>query len=128
MVVVPDQEGLYRTCVLPIATYGYRCWFWEGAHNVFALDQMRKMQRKAALWITGAFRTSPNRAVEALAGLQPIRLHLTKLASRSSLWLATLSASHPLRTLMGKKHGKGADQHRCSISSFKKGEAAAIKG
>ena len=38
------------------------------------------MQRKAALWILGAFRTSPTGGIEALAGLIPIHLHLKKLA------------------------------------------------
>jgi len=39
------------------------------------------MQHRAALWITGAFRTSPTEGIEAIAGLMPINLHLKKLNS-----------------------------------------------
>ena len=37
------------------------------------------MQQRAALWITGTFRTSPTEGIEAIAGLIPIILHLCKL-------------------------------------------------
>ena len=43
------------------------------------------MQRRAALWIVGAFKISPSLGVEAIAGLIPINLHLQKLSSRSQL-------------------------------------------
>jgi hypothetical protein len=50
---------LYRSCVVPIATYGYCLWYFKGARNQAALKALCTMQRKAALWITGAFCTSP---------------------------------------------------------------------
>ncbi|CAA7264637.1 unnamed protein product [Cyclocybe aegerita] len=62
---------LYRLCVVPIATYGYRLWYFDGTRNKGAMNQLKRMQRKAALWITGAFRTSPTGSLEALAGLIP---------------------------------------------------------
>jgi len=34
------------------------------------------MQRKAAIWILGAFCTSPTAGIKAIAGLIPIYLHL----------------------------------------------------
>jgi len=34
-----------------------------------------KMQRKAAIWILGAFKTSPLFGIKAIAGLIPINLH-----------------------------------------------------
>jgi len=43
------------------------------------------MQRKAALWILGAFHTSPTGGIKALAGLIPIHLHLKKLAKQAIL-------------------------------------------
>ena len=70
---------MYRTVVVPIATYGYRCWFYEGARNKAVLKLLNSMQRKAALWITGAFRTSPTGAVETIAGLMPMHIYLHKL-------------------------------------------------
>jgi hypothetical protein len=54
-----NKHILYRACVLPIAMYGHRLWYFGGAKNKGALKQLTSMQRKAACWITGAFRTSP---------------------------------------------------------------------
>jgi hypothetical protein len=62
---------------------------------------MNQMQRRAALWITGAFRTSPTMAIKAIAGLMPIHLHLSKLAQRSSVWLSTLHRTHALHNFLG---------------------------
>jgi len=42
-----------------------------------------KMQRRAAIWILGAFKTSPMEGIEAIAGVIPIKSYLQKLASRS---------------------------------------------
>ncbi|KXN83397.1 hypothetical protein AN958_01483 [Leucoagaricus sp. SymC.cos] len=78
----PRQKHLlYRLCMVPIATYSFRLWC-HGLHPHKAhLTSLNKMQRRAAIWITGAFRTSPLGDVEALAGLIPIHLHLRKLRS-----------------------------------------------
>ncbi|KAJ3527250.1 hypothetical protein NMY22_g9862 [Coprinellus aureogranulatus] len=45
-------------------------------YNVGALKTLSSMQRKAAIWITEVFRTSPTGGSELLAGLPPICLHL----------------------------------------------------
>ncbi|KAJ3533628.1 hypothetical protein NMY22_g7255 [Coprinellus aureogranulatus] len=65
---------LYRACVVPIAMYGHRLWFYKGAKNVGTLKTLSSMQRKAAIWITGAFCTSPTGGSELLAGLPLVGL------------------------------------------------------
>ena len=40
------------------------------------------MQRRAAIWILGAFKTSLSDGIEAIAGIIPLKFHLKKLASR----------------------------------------------
>ena len=70
---------LYRLCILPIATYGIRLWFFKGAKYKGILKELTQMQRCAVIWILGAFKTSPTGAVETLAGLTPIHLHIRKL-------------------------------------------------
>ena len=78
--LLPLQKHLlYRSCVVPIATYSFRLWFFAGAPTKAQVSLLAAMQRKAALWILGAFRTSPTGGLEALAGLIPIQLHLKKL-------------------------------------------------
>ena len=77
--LLPLQKRLlYHSCVVPIATYGFRLWFFAGAPTKAQVSLLAAMQCKAALWILGAFRTSPTGGLEALAGLIPIQLHLKK--------------------------------------------------
>jgi len=59
-----------------------------------------KMQRKAAIWILGAFKMLPTERLEAIAGLISIKLHLQKLASRSQLHSAAFPENHLIKTLM----------------------------
>ncbi|CAA7263690.1 unnamed protein product [Cyclocybe aegerita] len=113
----PKQRRLlYRSCVVPIATYGYCLWYFDGARNKGALNQLKRMQRKAALWITGAFCTSPTGGLEALAGLIPVHLMLKKLAMRAVYRVATLSDTHPLRSMMGEGLLKRAAPHARSAA------------
>ncbi|CAA7264644.1 unnamed protein product [Cyclocybe aegerita] len=108
----PKQRRLlYRSCVVPIAMYGYCLWYFDGARNKGAMNQLKRMQHKAALWITGAFCTSPTGGLEALAGLIPVHLMLKKLATRAVYRIATLSNTHPLCSMMGKRLLKQAKPH-----------------
>jgi len=50
---------------------------------VYHLKALGKMQRRAAIWILGVFKTSPSYSIEAITGLIPIKLHLQKLGGRS---------------------------------------------
>jgi len=58
------------------------------------------MQRRAAIWVLGAFKTSPMEGIEALAGLMPIRFHLQKITKRSLIQPFKLPANHILNNLM----------------------------
>src|SRR5690242_19843376 len=86
-----QKHTLYRACVVPITTYGFHLWYFDGARCKGALKQLNTMQHRAALWITGAFRTSPTSGVESLAGLIPIQLHLCKLARQADYHIKTLA-------------------------------------
>jgi len=76
---------LYRSCVLPIVLYGFQLWFYNCVPIAYHLKVLGKMQRRVAIWILGAFKTSPSYGIEAIAGLIFIKLHLQKLGSRSQL-------------------------------------------
>jgi hypothetical protein len=106
-----QKHLLYRTCVLPVATYGYRLWYHDKAKVKGLMSSLSRMQRRAALWIIGAFRTSPMGGCEAIAGLIPIHLHIRRLVDRSSFRANTLAASHPLRTLLGPGRSMAAEPH-----------------
>jgi len=91
---------LYRTCVVPVATYGLRLWYLQGARLKGIIKGLSAVQRLAALWIMGCFRTSPTGGTEALAGLVPMHILLKRLVSRSCARMATLGHSHPVRALL----------------------------
>ena len=67
---------LYRTYILSIVLYGFQLWFYNRAPMTYHLKALGKMQRRAAIWILGAFKTSPSYSIKAIAGLIPIKLHL----------------------------------------------------
>jgi len=59
-----------------------------------------KMQRRATIWILGAFKTSPTEGIEAIAGIILIKFHLQKLARRSQICPFKLPPNHIIRDLM----------------------------
>ena len=59
-----------------------------------------KMQRRATIWILGAFKTSPSEGIEAIAGIIPIKFHLQKIARRLQIRPFKLPTNHILRNLM----------------------------
>ena len=93
---------LYRCCTLPIALYGFQLWFYNKALISYHMKILNKMQRRAAIWILGAFKTLPLEGIEAIAGIIPIKFHLQKIAKRSQIHPFKLPTNHILRNLMDK--------------------------
>ena len=117
--LLPIQKWLlYRTCVLPIALYGFQLWFFKGAPTIKNTTELKKMQQRAALWITGAFRTSPSKGIEAIVDLIPITLHLHKLNGRHHLWYASISPLHAINSLLNPQHAKNQPPHRVAVSKL----------
>ena len=58
------------------------------------------MQRRVAIWILGAFKTSLTEGIEALIGLIPIKSHVQKLGGRSQLHVISLPPNHIIRSLI----------------------------
>jgi hypothetical protein len=48
--LLPMQKYLlYRMCILPVATYGYRLWYHDRAKIKGLMSYLSKIQRQAAL-------------------------------------------------------------------------------
>jgi len=77
-----------------------------------------KIQRRAAIWILGAFKTSPSFSVEAIAGLIFINLHLQKLSGKSQLRAHSLSSNHILWSLMKPKTYASVKPYLLSLGFF----------
>ena len=50
-----QKQLLSRTFVLPIALYSFQLWFYNKAPLSYPLKVLEKIQRRAVLWILGAF-------------------------------------------------------------------------
>ena len=87
-----------------------------------------KMQRRAVIWILGAFKTSPLEDIEAIAGLVPIKSHLQKLVERSQLHSAALPANHLIRSFMNDHSDHHAILSPHSINSLMNHQKSIAKG
>ena len=74
---------LYRSCILSIALYGFQLCHYNKVPLSYPLNVLKKMQRRAVIWILGMFWISLSLSIEAIAGLIPIYLHLYKLSGRA---------------------------------------------
>jgi len=61
---------------------------------------LNKMQRRAAIWILGTFKTSPLEGIEAIASIILIKYHIQKITKRSQLHLFKLPNNHILTNLL----------------------------
>ena len=74
--LIPYQKCLlYRSCILPITLYGFQLWFYNKAPLSYPLKMLGKIQRRAAIWILGAFKMFPSFGIKAIAELIFINLH-----------------------------------------------------
>ena len=123
-----QKHLLYRCCILPIVLYGFQLWFYNKAPLSYHMKILGKMQRRAATWILGAFKTSPSEGIEAIAGLIPIKYHLQKLVGRSQLRLAALPANHLIRSFMNDHSDYHSISNPHSINSLMDHQKSIVKG
>jgi len=86
------------------------------------------MQRRAALWILGAFQMSLFFGIEAITGLISIYLHLQKLRGRSQLRAHTLPSNHILQLLLKSRSNIHKNHHCLSLDLLTKHQCEMIKG
>jgi len=98
--------------------YGFNLWFFKGIPIVKNINKLKKIQCKAALWITGAFQTSPSNGIEAIAGLIPITLHMHKLNGRHYLRYGSILSSYAINSLLDSQHAKNYPPHKAATSKL----------
>jgi len=62
------DNWIYTAVVKPILLYGVALW-WTALHKQCILTPLNKVQRMTALCISGALRTTPNEALNAILNL-----------------------------------------------------------
>ena len=82
-----QKQLLYRSCILPMALYGFQLWYYNKAPLSYSLKMLGKMQRRVAIWILGAFKTSLSFGIESIVGLILINLYCYDLSSELRLHL-----------------------------------------
>ena len=87
-----------------------------------------KMQRKVAIWILGAFKTSLLFGIEAIVGLIPINLHLQKFSRRLQLHAYSLPTNHILHSLIEPKAKDLTKLHLLFLRFLSKYQCQLIKG
>ena len=123
-----QKHLLYRCCILPIALYSFQLWFYNKVPLSYHMKILGKMQRRAAIWILGTFKTSLSEGIEAIAGLIPIKYYLQKLVERSQLQSATLPTNHLIRLLMNDHSDYHSISNPYSINSLMDHQKSIAKG
>ena len=123
-----QKRLLYRCCALPIALYGFQLWFYNKALISYHMKILNKIQRRAAIWILGVFKTSPLEGMEALSGIIPIRFYLHKIAKRSQICLFKLPDNHILKNLLNNLSPQSKSPNSHNIGSLTTRQKALTKG
>ena len=69
----------------PYCTIWFSTLVLQQSSPLYHMKILGKMQRRAAIWILGASKTSPTKGIKAIAGIIPIKFHLQKLTRRSQI-------------------------------------------
>ena len=89
---------------------------------------LNKMQRRAAIWILGAFKTSPSEGIETIAGIIPIKFHLQKLTERFLIRPFKLLANHIIRDLMDDSPHQNKEPNPHAVGSLTNRQKNIAKG
>jgi len=123
-----QKRYLYRCCILPITLYSFQLWYYNKVPLAYLLKELRKMQRRAAIWITGAFCTSPTLGIETISCLIPIHLHLQKLNRRFHLWAYSLFPNHIINLILDSRNSSNQESHQLSLNKLMPKQHSIIKG
>lgn len=87
---------LYLACVIPVLDYESLLWY--GKHGSSSLTtKYEKLQNRAIIFVTGAYRNSPSKALEIEAAPLPTRVRHFKLGLNYALRILRMQDNHPLK-------------------------------
>ena len=94
---------------------------------LYHLKILEKMQRRTAVWILGAFKTSPSLSIKVITGLIPIKSYLQKLGGRLQLQAHSLSPNHLIQFLIELPYGSSMTWHPSSLNFLTRYQRSIIK-
>ena len=89
---------------------------------------LNKMQRRAAIWMLGAFKMSLSEGIKVIAGILPIKFHLQKLTERSLIRSFKLPANHIIRDLINDSPHQSKESNPHAVSSLTNQQKNIAKG
>jgi len=114
-------------CIISIMLYRSLLWYFKSTSLFYPLKELRKMQRRVILWITGTFCTLPTLGIEAIMSLIPIHLHLQKISKCQYLRTVSLLSNHAFLSLMECQHSTNTKPHQLSLDSLTLKQCIKIK-
>jgi len=84
---------LFKTCVIPVLTYGSQLWFNPEKPPNHLIKTLQKVQNNALRRVAGAFRTSPIEALQLLTHIPPIHITIRKISESAALRVFRLPLS-----------------------------------
>ena len=105
---------LYQSIALPRMLYGADIYLTPSrrhraiapnatpTYNKTVMHKLATIQRRAAIIITGAMKTTAGTTLDVLADLTPIHLEIDKWRQNAALTLATIPDTHPLAPMVNK--------------------------
>lgn len=124
----PGMRLLYTTVAIPKMAYAAEVWY-APPHRTHATasrrsgritfsNKLQSIQRKAAINILGAMRTTAGDVLNAHAFLPPPHLLLLKLLIRSATRLLTLPPTHPLHLPAKRAAKRLVKRHRSPLHTL----------
>ena len=97
----PALQQLYIACITAIADYRAQLWWGKKGYKTL-LQPYQKLQNRAIVRITGAFRGSPTKALEVEASIPPPEARLENSCKSYSLRLLAFQKNHPILQALQK--------------------------
>ena len=123
------MRQLYLAVALPKITYGIDIWYTpptkpagqaRNTGSAGTLRNLQKVQRIAALAITGLLRTSPNDYVDVHAGILPMELALLKACHSALVRSLTLPSTNPIHQVVQSAKLRQPSKHPGPIDKLLK--------
>jgi len=127
--LIPTQKWLlYRSYVLSIVFYSFQLWYYNKTPLLYSLKELRKMQRRAIIWILEAFCTSLLFSIKAITRLFLIHLYLQKLSGIFQLRAHSLPLNHIIKLLLELRHQLDNTSYQLSLENPNPRQWLNIKG
>ena len=88
------------------------------ASLAYPLKELRKIQQRATIWITGTFHTLPTWGIKAITELILIYLHIQKISRRHQLCISSLSTNHVINFILQNRHAKNSPTYCLSLENI----------